>query len=85
METATAKSFRDNMKKYVESSKKNHEPLIVTNSGKKSFVVLSAEDWESYLETLYVLENKSLMKQLADSSSKKKKITKKEMDEILSL
>ena len=31
------------------------------------FVVISAEDWERGRETLYVLENRSLMQQIARS------------------
>jgi antitoxin YefM len=32
-------------------------------------VVISAEDWEREQETLYVLQNSSLMKQIAESIS----------------
>jgi antitoxin YefM len=51
---------------------------------------MSAEDWEREQETLYVLQNSSLMKQIAESTKDHKssggyKPTKKELDEINSL
>ena len=42
-------------------------PLKVTHSGGVDFVVISAEDWEREQETLYVLQNNNLMKQIASS------------------
>ena len=56
------------------------------NSG-DDFVVVSAEDWEREQETLYVLQNSSLMKQIAassDSHAKNKgyRPTIEELDEI---
>ena len=32
------------------------------------FVVISSEDWAQEQETVYILQNKSLMKQIVDSS-----------------
>ena len=51
------------------------------------FVVLSADDWEREQETLYVLQNNDLMKQIAASAAtnaknKGYKPTAGELDEI---
>ncbi|MFH1197495.1 MAG: type II toxin-antitoxin system Phd/YefM family antitoxin [bacterium] len=60
--------FRANLKKYIEKTLTDHIPLKVTRRAGKDFIVISAEDWEREQETLYVLQNKSLIKQIAESS-----------------
>ncbi len=47
----------------------DHLPLKVTRRSGDDFVVLSADDWEREQETLYVLQNNDLMKQIAASSA----------------
>ena len=68
METVSVNKFRDNLKNFVEQVAHEHLPLKVTRRSGEAFVVISAEDWEREQETLYVLQNSSLMKQIAESS-----------------
>jgi antitoxin YefM len=87
METVSVNQFRDNLKNLVEQSISRHEPLRVSRRSGQDFVVMSAEDWEREQETLYVLQNSSLMRQLAESvktHSERKGYTptKEQMDEI---
>lgn len=87
METVSVNKFRDNLKKLVEQSVSRHEPLRVSRRSGQDFVVISAEDWEREQETLYVLQNSSLMRQLAESvkthtEGKGFTPTKEQMDEI---
>lgn len=67
MDTVSVNQFRDNLKTFVEQVVNNHTPLKVTRKAGDAFVVISADDWEREQETLYVLQNTSLMKQIADS------------------
>ena len=67
MESTSVNKFRENLKAYVEQVIANHLPLKVTRRRGEDFVVVSAEDWEREQETLYVLQNKSLMRQIAAS------------------
>ena len=67
MDTVSVNQFRDKLKTFVEQVVTNHTPLKVTRRTGDAFVVLSADDWEREQETLYVLQNSSLMKQIADS------------------
>ncbi|MBB1126992.1 type II toxin-antitoxin system Phd/YefM family antitoxin [Thiospirillum jenense] len=69
METTTVNQFRDNLKNFVEQVVSQHVPLRVTRRAGADFVVMSAEDWERDQETLYVLQNTSLMRQIATSSA----------------
>ena len=67
MESTSVNKFRENLKAFVEQVVANHLPLKVTRRRGADFVVVSAEDWEREQETLYVLQNKSLMRQIAES------------------
>jgi antitoxin YefM len=87
MDTVSVNQFRDNLKNLVEQAVSKHEPLRVTRRSGEDFVVLSAEDWEREQETLYVLQNSELMKQIAGSlathnKQKGYRPTKEQMDEI---
>ncbi len=68
METVSVNQFRSNMKDFVEQAASEHEPLKVTRRRGGDFVVISAEDWERDQETLFVLQNSSLMKQISESA-----------------
>ncbi|MBV1884590.1 MAG: type II toxin-antitoxin system Phd/YefM family antitoxin [Pseudomonadales bacterium] len=90
MDSVSVNKFRDNLKSFVEQIVANHMPLKVTRRMGEDFVVISAEDWEREQETLYVLQNTSLMAQIAGSlgtHTKKKgyKPTKEELSEITGL
>lgn len=87
MDTISVNKFRENLKTFVEQVVTEHFPLKVTRRSGDDFVVLSADDWEREQETLYVLQNNDLMKQIADSAAtnaenKGYKPTAGEQDEI---
>ncbi len=87
MDTISVNKFRDNLKTFVEQVVTEHMPLKVTRRSGDDFVVLSADDWEREQETLYVLQNNDLMKQITTSSAtnaknKGYKPTAGELDEI---
>lgn len=90
MDTVSVNKFRDTLKDCVEKVIRQHNPLKVTRRNGQDFVVVSAEDWEQEQETLYVLQNSSLMKQIADSITTNTQNqgyspTHEEIDEILSI
>lgn len=90
MDSVSVNKFRDNLKGFVEQIVVNHEPLKVTRRAGEDFVVISADDWEREQETLYVLQNSNLMKQIADSvkthnDNEGYKPSKEEMSEITGL
>jgi antitoxin YefM len=67
MRQMSVHQFRSQLEAAVEGVVREHEPLRVTRRGGEDFVVVSAEDWERERETQYVLENRSLMEQIARS------------------
>ena len=87
MDSISVNRFRDNLKSFVEQVVSQHIPIKVTRRNGEDFVVLSAEDWEREQETLYVLQNNDLMKQIAASTASHSENegytpTTKELDEI---
>ena len=68
METITVNQFRDRLREHVEKVLTDHEPLKVSRRNGDAFVVIGAEDWEREQETLYVLQNSSLMAQITRSA-----------------
>ena len=90
MNTISVNKFRDNLKTFVEQVLSEHEPLKVTRRSGEDFVVVSADDWDRERETLYVLQNNELIKQIAASidthtEHKGYKPTAKEMNEIIDI
>ncbi len=87
MREITVNKFRANLKDAVEKSISNHEPLHISRRNGGDFVVIGLDDWLQEQETIYVLQNSSLMKQISQSSKTHKvgkgyKPKKEEMDEI---
>ncbi|HFD31209.1 MAG TPA: type II toxin-antitoxin system Phd/YefM family antitoxin [Gammaproteobacteria bacterium] len=87
MDSISVIKFRDNLSSFVEQVVTNHLPLKVTRRSGDDFVVLSADDWEREQETLYILQNTDLMKQIAASvnlnlKGKGYKPTDGELDEL---
>lgn len=67
MQSISVNQFRDHLKTYIDQSISSHEPVKVTRRGGEDFVVMSYSDWQQEQETLYVLQNQSLMQQIAQS------------------
>lgn len=75
MDSISVNRFRDNLKTVVEQVVSDHAPIKVTRRAGEDFVVISADDWEREQETLYVLQNSSLMQQIAGSLDTHNKTT----------
>ena len=67
MDVVSVNRFRDNLKTLVEQVVSSHEPLKVTRRAGDDFIVMNADDWEREQESLYILQNNSLMAQISKS------------------
>ena len=67
MREITVNEFRGNLKASVDAVIEEHTPLRVTRRAGQDFIIIGADDWEREQETLYVLQNQSLMQQIASS------------------
>lgn len=88
MNSVNVNQFKANVKHFVEQVVSQHIPLKVTQHNGEDFVIISAEDWETEQETIYVLQNNSLMQQITDSMKTHIKGSgyspnKEELDEII--
>jgi antitoxin YefM len=59
--------FRSNLKVFVDKAINEHMVIRVKRRAGRDFIVISAEDWDREQETLYILRNKELMSQVAES------------------
>ncbi len=69
MNITNVNQFRQDLQNYIDEVINNHTPLKVTRDNGDDFMVISVEDWEREQETLYILQNNSLMRQIAESQS----------------
>ncbi|MEI6789758.1 MAG: type II toxin-antitoxin system Phd/YefM family antitoxin [Myxococcaceae bacterium] len=82
MQTLSVNEFRAHLKEVADSAISQHEPIRITRRNNGNFVLISEEDWNAEQETLYVLQNRSLMKQIFNSSKTvlpSKKLTQEEL------
>ena len=67
MRTIDIKQFSENLKRNAEQAVTDQSRLKVRLGNGKYFVVLSADEWESEQETIHVLQDTDLMRQIAKS------------------
>lgn len=64
MEAISYTTFRQNMASVLDQVSADAAPVQITRQGKQATVVVSLDDWQSLQETLYVLQNENLMRQI---------------------
>ena len=68
MRTTSYTDFRRNLAATIDSVNADHEPVIITrDGGKPAAVLMSLEDYASFEETRYLLQNPRNAKRLLDS------------------
>ena len=78
MKTIDVKKFSDNLQRNAGEAVADESRLKVRLGNGKYFVVLSADEWERDEETLHVLQDVDLMRQLTRSlEARAKKSAKK--------
>jgi antitoxin YefM len=67
--------FRDHLASYVKAVCDDRTPLFVTQPNDRSVVLMSADDYESLMETLYLLDSPAnaagLMRSIQDADEGK--------------
>ena len=90
MDIMSYSSFREKLASVLDLVCDNSTVVKITRQNGKEAVVMSLDDWERDQETLYVLQSKPLMRQIAASlkthEARKGRIADKgTLDEILSI
>ncbi len=67
MDAVNYSDLRQNLKKYLDSVYRDHEPLIVTRKNNENVVILSVDDYNSLNETQYLMSSKANVEHLQKS------------------
>lgn len=81
MDAVSYTDLRQNLKTYMDKVYFDHEPLIITRKNNENLVLLSIDEYNSLMETNYLLGNeanaehlKKSINQYIDGKAKKKKL-----------
>ena len=66
METRPLAEVRQELSKFVEEAVSTHARFDITRNGKRAAVLLSAADYDSLVETLDVLADASLVREIQE-------------------
>lgn len=69
MREITVDEFQRDLESFVDAAIEEQVPLRIARRTGRDFIVMGVDDWEREQETLYVLQNQTLMQQLALSLS----------------
>ena len=64
METKPLAEVRQDLSKIVEAAVSSHERFDITRNGKRAAVLLGADDYDSLIETLDILADADLVRDL---------------------
>ena len=64
MTTLPLAEVRANLSKLVDEAVRTHQRIEVTRQGRRAAVILSADDYDSIMETLAILSDQDLMREV---------------------
>lgn len=67
METISYSDLRGMLKMKFDETAEKHEPLIITRQNGKDMVIMSLEDYNSFIETIYLLSSPNNVAHLSKS------------------
>ncbi|TQR86134.1 type II toxin-antitoxin system Phd/YefM family antitoxin [Mycobacterium hodleri] len=67
MTTLPLAEVRANLSRLVDEAMRTHQRIEVTRQGRRAAVILSAEDYDSIMETLAILSDQELMREVRDA------------------
>lgn len=87
MLVANYSEFRTQLKHFLDKFENDRDTLIIKRSGGKGAVLISLEDYNSLMETMYLLSNKANADHLRESIQQYKegkylKVDMSELDKI---
>jgi antitoxin YefM len=67
MNAVNYSELRNNLKSYMDIVYEDHEPLIITHKNNENLVMISIEDYNSMIETEYLLSTEKNAEHLINS------------------
>lgn len=69
MTTLPLAEVRANLSKLVDEAVRTHERIEVTRQGRRAAVILSADDYDSIMETLAILSDPDAMRDVGEAEA----------------
>ena len=69
MTTLPLAEARANLSRLIDQAVMTHERIEVTRKGRRAAVILSADDYDSIMETLEILSDPGLMRDIRDGEA----------------
>jgi antitoxin YefM len=79
MSTMTASEARSNLYRLIDEAATNHQPVLITGK-RHSAVLVSAEDWASIQETMYLLSIPGMRESIREGLAEPVSEGSKELD-----
>jgi antitoxin YefM len=87
MLSANVSDFRKQMKKYLDHVTEDYETLIINRGKGKGAVMISLDEYNSLMETMYLLSSKANADNLYEAMQQEKegRVMVKDLDELCKL
>lgn len=82
MTTLPLAEVRANLSRLVDEAVRTHERIEVTRQGRRAVVILSADDYDSIMETLAILSDEELMRGIREAEAEAESGTIYTLDEV---
>ncbi|TRW78720.1 type II toxin-antitoxin system Phd/YefM family antitoxin [Mycolicibacterium sp. 018/SC-01/001] len=82
MATLPLAEVRANLSKLVDEAVRTHERIEVTRQGRRAAVILGADDYDSIMETLAILSDQDLMRDIRAAESEAERGAIFTLDEV---
>lgn len=82
MTTLPLAEVRANLSKLVDEAVRTHQRIEVTRQGRRAVVILSADDYDSIMETLDILSDRGLMDELRTAEAEAERGETYTLDEV---
>lgn len=69
MTTLPLAEVRANLSRLVDEAVRTHERIEVTRQGRRAVVILSADDYDSIMESLTILSDQDLMREVRQAEA----------------
>uniref|UniRef100_E6QR99 Putative antitoxin of toxin-antitoxin stability system n=1 Tax=mine drainage metagenome TaxID=410659 RepID=E6QR99_9ZZZZ len=79
MHTLTASEARSNLYRLIDDATTNHEPIVITGK-RHNAVLVSADDWASIQETIYLLSIPNMRESIREGMLNAENECAKELD-----
>lgn len=83
MTTIPLAEARANLSRIVDEAVRTHERVEITRNGTRAAVLLSADDYDALLETLDILSDADLVREIADAQAQEARGEVHQLDEVM--